>query len=317
MKRATALFLIFINSFGSEVFAAHVINTREDFRVFLSKWDTASADQKFVEWTNFEKKYADIYDEHIFNHASPVWLETKHKWLEELFAILPKIKDKILKLYDEAEQISESSINSLKTIFPDFSDQFTLVYLPTALSFNGKEIYHKTRKAEMVLIGIDYIANSPTNLNVLLTHELFHKHHFVNMAHNNFNSMASDLWTEGFATYVSHLANPELDLETLLFDGDLAKACAKPEYVADLAKKYLEVFYRTLTEQERTKFRKDWFRLDGEPTPKRPGYCLGYHLVKSIAPKHKLNDMIKWGNTQFDNNYEDKLERGLKSLLHP
>lgn len=149
------------------------------------------------------------------------------------------------------------------------------------------------------------------DIDVLLTHELFHKHHFEKIYNRSaFTSVTMALWTEGLATYTSLLANPQADLATALYDKELATACENPEYVGSLAKKYLELYHRTLTDKERLELRRDWFWLNTSIKPSRPGYCLGYQVAKTIAKGNSLSEMISWGEMTF----EDHVAAALKVL---
>lgn len=300
-------------SFTNEAGAASLLNTRADFVRFLSKWEKSTEEQKYNDWNDFENRYADIYSEVVFNHAATAWAERKQASLTEFFATLPKNKTKILALYNSAPQITQKSIRSIKKVVPDFTDTLIFIFLPTALRFNGMETYLPSRRGEVVLIGVDAVVEWKTNIDVLLTHELFHKHHFEKMAlRSSFTSPTSNFWVEGLATYVSQLANPKADLSDVFYSKELAAACKDPEYVKGLAKKYMEVFYRTLTEPERNQFRKDWFLLTGEPTIKRQGYCLGYQIAKLTATTYPISEMAQWGEMT----YEDHVERALKQIIN-
>lgn len=301
-------------SFTNEVGAATLVNSRDDFVRFLSKWESATDEQKYIEWNEFEDKYSDIYSTVVFSHADPSWPEKKRNSLGPFFEILPEIKEKILSVYDNADLATQKSIASIKKVIPDFTDDLMFIFLPTAFRFNGMEDYFSSRQKEVVIVGVDAVVKWKTNLDVLLSHELFHKHHFEKMKlRSALSSLVSDFWTEGLATYVSGLVHPEADLATLLYDKQLADSCQNQDYVKNLAKKYMEVFYRTFIEGERQKFRREWFWLESDSNPKRPGYCLGYHVVKSIAKSHPLSEMAQWGEMTYEGHVEHALLEIIKN----
>lgn len=308
------LTIFFIFSFVSEVFAATVVNGGEDFRVFLDRWTTSDAEQKIVEWNNFEDKYSDIYSATVFNPVDPNWLESKNQALKEFFSVLPEIKNEMLSQFDMADATANRGIEIIKKVIPDFADNLTFVFIPTVLRFNAIETYLPKRRGEVVVIGVDAVVKWKNNLDVLLAHELFHKHHFEKIHLSSaFTSISTGLWVEGLATYASGLANPQESLGAILYGDELAKNCNDTQYVSTLAEKYLEIYRRNLTDREKLQIRRDWFWLNANVKPSRPGYCLGYQVAKLLANDSPLSEMLSWGEMT----YEDKVEIALKKLLHP
>ncbi len=314
MKLRSVLLMLLIYSFSSEVSAFEIVNSGADFRDFLSNWERSQGEQKIYDWTTFEEKYADIFEHVVFDHASATWPTTKSDALSEFFAALPNIKDKMLSHFDQAQSTAQKSVAAIRKVLPDFTDNLTFIFIPTALRFNAMENYIKGRRGEVVIVGVDAVVKWESNLDVLLTHELFHKHHFEKIfIRSAFTSIASALWTEGLATYASELANPGVSKAEIFYDKGLAEECEKPQYVAGLAKKYLEIYRRPMIDKERLELRREWFWLNENVKPSRPGYCLGYQAAKNLAKDNSLEEMISWGEMT----YEDKVELALKKLLHP
>lgn len=44
---------------------------------------------------------------------------------------------------------------------------------------------------------------------------------------------------------------------------------------------------------------KDWFRSTSAAPVKRPGYCLGLHVVALLARTHALREMARWDEPTY------------------
>jgi hypothetical protein len=72
-------------------------------------------------------------------------------------------------------------------------------------------------------MGVDFIAERNDNLNVLFSHEFFHTYHEDHLKPGDSGrTMATPLWKEGLATYISGVLNPDQNDAVLLMDTELA-----------------------------------------------------------------------------------------------
>jgi hypothetical protein len=115
------------------------------------------------------------------------------------------------------------------------------------------------------------------------------------MRQSSTKTLAFPLWTEGLATFVSGVLNPESnDDSSLLLDADLGAKCGDAAYVHELAQKYLSIADMSNSIEEAVPVFEDWFLLRGQTLPKRRGYCLGLKVASKIAETHTLAEMTSW-----------------------
>lgn len=106
--------------------------------------------------------------------------------------------------------------------------------------------------------------------------------------------MASPLWIEGLATFVSGVMNPLATDGQLLMDVELGKLCDRA-HVSLWAQQYLLV----MDQEPGGENYADWYRVLTEQVPKRRGYCLGYRASAWIAKKDTLASMLTWDETRY------------------
>jgi hypothetical protein len=189
-------------------------------------------------------------------------------------------------------------------LFPDLPNDVVVYLVPSLFSFNGKVAKLPSSGRAALFIGVDFVAKRNDNLDVLFSHEFFHAYHDGKIATGDMNStMASPLWKEGFATYVSGLLNPTQPLDVLLMDKVLAEDCKSKDKISDMAKAYLPLLE---TDGETTY--EDWFLMSGPTRPTRRGYCLGYFAVQEIAKSHDLSELTTWSEKQVSSELKNVLE---------
>ncbi|MGE0634196.1 MAG: hypothetical protein AB7O96_17410 [Pseudobdellovibrionaceae bacterium] len=274
-------------------YSAQIINMGPDFEVFLETSNGLDPEGALHQWEMFESKYKTIFDEAIYRTTEENWEERREKKRKEFFFKLPQLKDKMSKMFSEATEIVTQQEALFRSHFPDLPATFYVVFMPSLFSFNGQVREISGFPSDPVLIGVDMTIERGDSLNVLFSHEFFHAYHDWKLANKRIGqTMASPLWIEGFATYASGLLNPRASDEELLLDGELAKACKDPQAVAEMAKLYLEIL-------DSTGPYKDWFLMNGTTKPVRRGYCLGLQVIRKVALKSDLTQMIAWDEKEF------------------
>jgi hypothetical protein len=106
--------------------------------------------------------------------------------------------------------------------------------------------------------------------------------------------MATPLWKEGFATYVSGVLNPNLSDAELLMDPVLAHSCDDPTAVSLMAADFLKVLAT-----DGANSYADWFMMSGTTQPTRRGYCLGLRIIRTLAASHPVTEMVNWDEARF------------------
>jgi hypothetical protein len=275
--------------------AAQVVNLGPDYKDFLNATKGKSQSVIEQEWSKFEAKHQALYDEAVFGKSDSGWQDRRTKQLAAFLSKVEPLLPKMIELFDRAEEIVNEKESLFKTLFPDLPNDIPVIFMPSLSTFNGKLTNISGYNRMPLLIGIDFIVERNDNLDVLFTHEFFHAYHLGKLPPGStWRTMATPLWIEGFATYVSGVLNPTQPDSILLMDQTLASKCANTDWLAEAAKQYLSVLD---TDNETTY--TDWFTLRGQTQPPRRGYCLGLHVIREVAKTHSLSEMVVWHEDRF------------------
>jgi hypothetical protein len=273
---------------------------------FVQFWREAKAkpfSQQLQLWNlMIEEPHRQFFDFAVWEkRIRPNWSETKALALKSRLALYPDLYGPTLKAYETFPQVVQDQIERFRKIVPDFESNFP-IYAIVAPNFDAKSAVTGPRENSIALvIALDSIALEKANLDILFPHELFHAFHaqrsgFLNDGVMPGTSILVPLWEEGFATYVSGLANPGTTDGQLLFDPSFGKATEKD--LRWLAGKFLEQMNQKTLDPSSTDAFKSWFSVGKlkvrEDLPNRAGYFLGLRVVREVAKIHSLKEMIAW-----------------------
>jgi hypothetical protein len=104
------------------------------------------------------------------------------------------------------------------------------------------------------------------------------------------------LWEEGLATYISGLANPDVQDSELLLDSHFQTISKNDlEWLSNefLKQKDLKVLNQGPTEEFRKWFSSGRLKVR-EDLPNRCGYYLGLQVARRLSKKYTLDQMIGW-----------------------
>jgi hypothetical protein len=297
MKKFKTLAYIIIGIFVSKLAFCQelkIVNSGEDFKQFWSQAKGKNFAEQNVLWLTFEEKYQDIYDTLVFPKTNSNWEKDREAVLEKSFGRMPANENKLFESLDSASSVAWSQVKRFKKVFPDLEDGTPVIFLPVSQA-NGTAITLPTYGRRALVIGLDTILNLHNNLDVVFSHEFFHIYHFKQLENTAFGeTMSTQLWVEGFATFESSVLNPGADYDAIFMDANLASACTS-ENVREWSKQYLKIY----TFPVDTNLLKSWFRVSGTEMPKRRGYCVGFNVIKLLAKETPLATMAKWGEQTY------------------
>ncbi|KQV90096.1 hypothetical protein ASD15_25835 [Massilia sp. Root351] len=122
-------------------------------------------------------------------------------------------------------------------------------------------------------------------------HELFHIHHAAQAVNCDDDRLADRLWTEGLATYMSKVMNPQASDQEMLLD--------LPKGSADLVRSRiyasLAQLEQVLDSGDRQQF-ASLFLMDGRSEgglPPRRGYMLGYLIAQELGKSRSPAQLAK------------------------
>ena len=275
--------------------SAILVNAGEDFKTATENWDQLDQTQRMARWDVLEAKYAYVYEQRIYKIQERGWQSRIMQRRALLFPEVSVLRADMLKMFDQAAAIVSSQEARFKKLFPDMPADIPVYFIPSLFSFNGSVFDLPEHGRTGLLMGVDFIVRRKDNLDVLFAHEFFHAYHDDKIpAGSATETMATPLWLEGFATYVSGVLNPGASDADLLMDPVLAKECARPAFAGELAKLYLPILK---TDGETTY--SDWFMMSGTTLPTRRGYCLGLQVVRVLAKKFELTEMTTWPESRY------------------
>lgn len=292
--------------------ALKVVNTLSDFRQFWA----AAAGKPFAEqeqlFSAFEARYPDIYQNIVFPRSDTGWKERRLARLREAFTRMaaPGGFARIEAMMARADTIAAGQAAAFARDLPGLARGTPVIFIPVS-TFNAA-----VRPAEVMtsygqralVIGVDFLLDNGDALDVVFAHELFHLYHFDRLEGKPFGStMATPLWIEGFATYVSERLNPGQPARAIYMDEALAAACTDANASA-WAAQFLPLLGRGASDAAA---QKDWFRITGDAPLKRRGYCLGAKVAAQLAAQGEtLASMAAWDETV----YEAKIGAALKGM---
>lgn len=299
MKKIFLFALLFL-VLSCAVSASVIVNTGIDFKETILNWDSLSSIERVQQWEIFESKHQNIYDEIIYQKGSVGWEERVEKRRSIFFNELPLIKDEMINLFNNAEEIVKKEEKIFKDHFPDLQDDIPVFLLPSMFSFNGKVTEIPGKKEIGLFLGIDSIAARKDNLDILFAHEFFHVYHFNKLSKKQiWKTFASPLWMEGFASFVSGQLNPNANNSEILMDSVLAKSCDSKEFIAVKSREYLQIIDKGESDPNSDSLYADWFLLSGTTKPNRAGYCLGLLVLRKLATQYQADEMSSWGEEKF------------------
>ncbi len=203
-------------------------------------------------------------------------------------------------IFFRADQIVADQETRFRTLFLNLAPDIPVIFLPSLFSFNGKvqEISGLGRPG--LLMGVDFIMKRNDDLNVLFSHEFFHAYHESHLRPDSRGkTMATPLWKEGFATFVSGILNPDQSEAVLLIDPSLEQACGDSRLLSKMASLYLEVLSTNVETTD-----NDWFMLSGPTQPTHRGYCLGLNVLRELSKQYPVTEMVDWNETRFGHEVE-------------
>ncbi len=303
MKQAVTLF--FVLSIGCQARAANIVNLGGEFEQFLIATQGIPQDKVEAEWEKFESKHQLIYDQYVYRKNTAGWEQQLRKKRDHFFAQLPSIRDDMKALFTQADSVVANQESSFRKIFPDLASDIPVYFLPSLTSFNGMAVPLPEFGRYGLLVGVDFVVQRKEDLDVLFSHEFFHAYHSDKIEGASGKTMATPLWLEGLATYVSGVLNPDRPDAVLLMEPNLARECDKPAFVNDLAKKY-----RAVIDTDGQTTYEDWFMMSGATKPNRRGYCLGLHVIRNLTKTYTLSEMKKWP----ENRFSKKIKTVLKTM---
>ena len=206
--RALALTLLMLGPALAMAQTVRVISSYDDFRQFWSQARGKEFDEQEKLWTVFETKYSAVYDEVVFPHDSPGWREHRSAALRAAFAALARDEAPFDALFAHAAKLTAAQLARFHAAFPDARNVVTVLFLPL-LPFNAGPRHIERYGGDTLLVGVQQVVDNHDQLPVLFAHEFFHMYQFDALkAMRSGETMASPLWFEGFASYVSAVLEP-------------------------------------------------------------------------------------------------------------
>jgi hypothetical protein len=288
-----------------------VINTLTDFEQFWGAAQGKPFEQQEQLWAAFEAKYPDIYQGIVFPRSNPNWQQSRTSKLKSAFSDMPAMAPRIMAILEQADAIANAQLATFLKEFPDLAAGTPVIFIPLS-TFNAAvrpaAVMTSTGRTSLVL-GVDYLIENDDALDAVFMHEFFHIYQFDGLEGRPYGSnMASPLWFEGFATYLSARLNPSVATKRIYMDSELATACT-PDNIRKWSGEYLQLYRKEVDKAMHTA----WFRVSTKERPKRRGYCVGAQVVQLLAQSHSLLEMAKWDETI----YEPHIGAALEKLAMP
>jgi hypothetical protein len=206
-----------------------------------------------------------------------------------------RIRQFDLKHWIKSGHVVAKRLNKLLDMVPEP----TIVLYPSMRRVNGKIIHIDGKPA--IALSPDFGFFGGDNLSVVLAHEYTH---YLRACHAGVKfekmPMYKRLFEEGLAVYITTRVLPDISMSALFMSnlhrviglndpsGGYIRWCRRN--LAYLASEALDVLGSKSPEDLIRFF--DCGRFDGDDTPVRTGYYLGYIMVRNASTRMNLKDMI-------------------------
>lgn len=179
--------------------------------------------------------------------------------------------------------------------FPDMHWTGPIYILASAGCFNGRSQVIEGRPA--LLLAVDVIVDlGETNLAPLVTHETFHRYHYVFFPFEPQlpQPLWVRLWAEGMATYAAHRLNPtasNLDLMTIAPKEITQLNARLPSIASDFMSRF-----NSSSEADATLYFSD--DSASPRIPVRAGYYLGLRVSEYLGRRYSMQTMAHWNHAE-------------------
>jgi uncharacterized protein YjaZ len=198
--------------------------------------------------------------------------------------------------YTELKRLLRKQIAATTTafrVFPDFKCNFPIYFADTLGALDGAgRIVNQQR---VLVLGLGSLAQEQKHISlpVFLTHEFFHRYHFLAAGFSDDledrQEIWRNLWAEGLATYMSEVLTPgATEADALMLPRDLAQR-AEP-LTARMAADLLQGL-DTTDEQLFGVYFTSNPRTERHGIPPRAGYYVGYVVARRLAARHTLAEL--------------------------
>ncbi len=282
MKATSILSLslaIFVQQAG---YALELVDTNADVAAFLKVTRERSRTEWLAAFETLESRYPEFYENVAFRKSADGYEVRRSKAIDQLFDKLPALQHGMEDLNARQREIVDSTSENFQRLIPDARLETTVYFLP-GFSFNGK-VQRLTLDAPKLslFVGTDRTVEFKSDVAVLMAHELFHVHHFEQVAKMG-KTFSVALWVEGLASYASGEIAGVQHLKEILMDSTLAAGCQNSETVHQWAQEFRAIAELSEEVPEADELYRIWFQMHEDQPVMRRGYCVGYHVAKRFA----------------------------------
>jgi hypothetical protein len=221
-------------------------------------------------------------------------------YLLKIITDFPSLRDRFVLFHNNIRSNIDYGLHLMQKTFPEFN-----IDLPFHICHSLGECDGGVRLlngSNAMILGIDVMAkvHNWDNEIPFIQHELFHIYqnqlfHPVTDSLYHEDALYNSLWMEGIATYISQILNPDASYREICLDipDNLVPDCQKQ--MKEICSGLLENLFSKEPDQYSKYF---LFNAEGS-IPKRSGYYIGFLLVKAIATKFPLDQLIRLTEKEF------------------
>lgn len=287
----------------------NVVYLTNDFLNYYALIKDSSNEAKIKYFKTGVYDKAPLIYENLYNDIQ--WIgQNPETWLLKYVDEFKNIEPAFRQLSATLHVQFDSSLTKFQKTFPDFKPDFDVCILHSLGIRAGGPV--KVQDKTVLMFGVDQMAKyfSFQNFTPFFQHELahiYHAQHFTPIQNEKYSKDAiyNFLWREGLAVYISSVLNPDArEVEVFMVDS-----------LPQRTNKVLQIIARDLTGNLCSTDKKMiekyfWTSSADSVVPKTAGYYVGYLLVKEMAKKVPLTDLVKLQEEQFF----PEMERILKAL---
>ena len=271
-----------------------------------------------------ESKNKDFFERSVYRYSSP---DERREMLDEFLIKLPSRIDAIRQFNKLFESPSTNPVVAgvldFKARFPEFRIKQDIYLGVSLLRFDGsvRPVASEEGYPDTLCLGADVLSSyPPEDIQIVVSHELFHTYQFNFLFKPEIVSLRSGLLVKQV-----QLASLATAHTPLMIEG-MAVAASEAVYPNRPRLSYLHLSEETLLQQQSELMRnsqrylllmttgagpdqyEQWFTNgSNESVPSRGGYLLGYEVIKRMLGRFTFEDLVRMKPAQLREQAEEQM----------
>ncbi len=286
-----------------------IVNIVDDFLIF---WEQAKGRTLPVQRRLFarlvEAKYPVYFERAVYRNAPE---EERRALLNQFLAQIPAHIGALKQFNRTVEDEIRLNIANFKYRFPEYRQQRDIYIGLSFFMFDGsvRAVQNEVGIPDTLCLSAEVLCDYPLEeLQIAITHELFHLYHFgflfANVSFAQLRTGHLPLIVEGLAIAGTEAVYPHQSLALYLHFTETELAAQRDDLAVN-ARRFLEL----LKHGAKAEKYGEWFTdAPGDEAPKRGGYLLGYEVAQRLLGGYRFAQIVRMSPERLHEHIEEHLK---------